>query len=125
MLSENAKTVENLLQDDHDELLKLLLDDPDALFMLKNISIQAHLYHGISPRLCEDQSIITMENLVKIQKYCLLQSMDSNQKEYYEVADRVSFLLNKNIPIEKIYQLTPEELTFAVEKRLGNSNSPK
>lgn len=119
MMTDNAQKVDDLINNHGEDILELLLDDPDTLFLLKNISVKAQLYHGISPRLCKNQHIITMANLEKMQKYCLLLSLDGGEELYFDIADKVAYLLNENVPIDEIYTLKLPELQKEVEKRLA------
>lgn len=118
MMTKNAQKVDDLINNHGGDLLEVLLDDPDMLFMLKNIAIKGQLYHGISPRLCKNQNIITMDNLEKMQKYCLLLSLESEDEPYFDIADKVAYLLNENVPVEEIYTLTLPQLQKEVERRL-------
>lgn len=115
-MTESGKVIEKIILEQEDDVLRALISDRSLLFTLEDISVQAQLYHGISPYLREDQSIITFDNLADLQRRCDELCRMHPEQLYYDVADMFIVLLNDNYPLQTVKNMTIEELATAVNE---------
>lgn len=115
-MTENAEKIAKLAFEYPEEVLKVLLTTPDAFDKLEDISIQAHFYQGISPRLCKDPDIMTMGNLMQLQTHCRKLQSQRSGEFLGEITDKLCFLLNENIPLEEVLALDLNKLEQVVKE---------
>lgn len=109
-MTEQAQLVEKMLFDYQEELLHIMTHGQRPLERLEDICVQGSLFYGISPRLCDDQEVVTIDNLVKLQKYCLSLWEEYPDSLYFDIVERVCFLLNENVPMEQVMSFTLNQL---------------
>lgn len=115
-MTESGKIIEKIILEQEDDVLRALISEPNLMFSLEDISVQAQLYHGISPYLREEQSIITFDNLASLQIRCDELCRMHPEQLYYDVADMFIVLLNDNMPLETVKNMSMEELLLAVNE---------
>lgn len=116
-MTEQGKRMERLLYEHPDEILDVILRDTDVLFDLEDILVMAQIYHGVSPRQCEDSTVFLVDNIIRLQNHCRLLFLEFNDKRpgaYFDFAELFIFLLNKNVPMNQLLTFSLEEFQHKV-----------
>lgn len=118
-MTEAGKLVELYFQESQEELLYALTHGRRPLERMEDISVQAHFYHNLVPRICEGEELVTVENLSILQRYCLSVWENHSGSLYFELAEWVTLLLNENFTIAQVTALTRQQLKERVDNILS------